>query len=118
MLMDQGGSLVKVVHPERVLRAARESPQDGDLEALGLIYRALGDPTRLKMVCTLMGGEMCVYDLAAVLGKSESAVSHQLRRLKDLKLLKSRRDGQVLYYSLSDRHVSEILAKGLAHVSE
>ncbi|MBW2084276.1 MAG: helix-turn-helix transcriptional regulator [Deltaproteobacteria bacterium] len=64
------------------------------------------------------GGEMCVCDLAAFLGLTESAVSHHLRRLKDLALVKSRRDGQILYYSLDDEHVSKILKIGLEHIRE
>jgi len=66
----------------------------------------------------LAGGEMCVCDLAAFLGLTESAVSHHLRRLKDLALVKSRRDGQILYYSLDDEHVSELLKIGLEHIRE
>jgi DNA-binding transcriptional ArsR family regulator len=66
----------------------------------------------------LRSSEMCVCDLAAFTGLSESAVSHQLRRLKDLALVKSRRDGQVIYYALDDEHVSDLLVVGLAHVRE
>jgi DNA-binding transcriptional ArsR family regulator len=70
------------------------------------------------MVMALMGGEMCVCDLAAFIGLSESAVSHHLRRLKDLSLVKSRRDGQILYYSLDDDHVAKFLEIGLEHIRE
>jgi DNA-binding transcriptional ArsR family regulator len=78
----------------------------------------LGDPNRLKIVMALKNVEMCVCDLAAFTGLSESAVSHQLRRLKDLALVKSRRDGQIIYYALDDAHVSALLEVGLQHVRE
>ena len=107
---------VRVVHLERVSRARDEAVSQREAERLALTYKALGDPTRLKMVMALAGGEMCVCDLAAFLGLTESAVSHHLRRLKDLALVKSRRDGQILYYSLDDEHVSELLKIGLEHI--
>ena len=109
---------VRVVHLERVSRARDEAVSQREAERLALTYKALGDPTRLKMVMALAGGEMCVCDLAAFLGLTESAVSHHLRRLKDLALVKSRRDGQILYYSLDDEHVSELLKIGLEHIRE
>jgi DNA-binding transcriptional ArsR family regulator len=82
------------------------------------MFKLLGDPTRLKIVMTLRAMEMCVCDLAASLGLTESAISHQLRRLRDLALVKRRRDGQVLYYSLDDAHVSELLNIGNRHINE
>jgi len=109
---------VRVIHLERVAQARDEAISDREAERLSLTYKALGDPTRLKMVMALAGGEMCVCDLAAFLGLTESAVSHHLRRLKDLALVKSRRDGQILYYSLDDQHVSRILKIGLEHIRE
>ncbi len=109
---------VRVVHLDRVARARDEALSQREAERLALTYKALGDPTRLKMVMALTGGEMCVCDLAAFLGLTESAVSHHLRRLKDLALVKSRRDGQILYYSLDDEHVSKILKIGLDHIRE
>jgi DNA-binding transcriptional ArsR family regulator len=112
------GCQVRVVHLDRVTRARREAIPDQDLDRLALTYKVLGDPTRLKIVMALWGGEMCVCDLSAFLGLSESAVSHQLRRLKDLALVKKRRDAQVLYYSLDDEHVTGLLNIGLEHVRE
>ena len=85
---------------------------------LARIYNLLGNPTRLKIVMALKSGEMCVCDLAAFIGLSESAVSHQLRRLKDLALVRNRRAGQILYYTLDDDHVSDLLEIGLAHIRE
>lgn len=112
------GCRIHVVHFNRVERAWKESIPEKDLERLSLTYKVLGNNTRLKMVMALEGGEMCVCDLAAFTGLSDSAVSHQLRRLKDLELVKQRRDGQILYYSLNDDHVAELLKIGLDHVRE
>lgn len=117
---DKGAELcgVRVVQFGRVNRARKEAIPEQDLNRLALTYRVLGDPTRLKIVMALGGGEMCVCDLAAFLGLSESAVSHQLRRLRELSLVKNRRDGQILYYSLDDAHVADLLNVGLEHVRE
>ena len=117
-LIQEDGCLVRMVHLDRVARAREEAIPDQDLERLALIYKALGDPTRLKMVMALRRGEMCVCDLAALLNLSESATSHQIRRLKDLALVKSRRDGQILYYSLDDHHVQELIRIGQDHLLE
>lgn len=117
-LIEEDGCVVRMVHLDRVARAREEAIPDQDLERLALVYKALGDPTRLKMVMALRGGEMCVCDLAALLNLSESATSHQIRRLKDLALVKSRRDGQILYYSLDDHHVQELIQVGQDHLVE
>ena len=117
-IIETDGCLVRVVHLDRVEKARREIIADRELDRLSLTYKVLGDPNRLKMVMALRNVEMCVCDLAAFTSLSESAVSHQLRRLKDLALVKSRRDGQIIYYALDDEHVSALLEVGLAHVRE
>ena len=117
-ILKEDGCQVHVVHIKRVERAWKESISNKDLERLSQTYKVLGNNTRLKMVMALQSGEMCVCDLAAFTGLSDSAVSHQLRRLKDLDLVKQRRDGQILYYSLNDDHVAELLRIGLDHVRE
>ena len=109
---------VKTIHAERVEQARREAAAQPDAERLALTFKVLGDPTRLKLVMALTGGEMCVCDLAAFLEMTDSAVSHHLRRLKDLSLVRSRRQGQVLFYSLDDDHVAELIGIGLEHVRE
>ncbi len=109
---------VRVVHLERVARARTEAIGERDLERLALTYKIMGDPTRLKIILALRGGEMCVCDIAAYVGISESAVSHQLRRLRELSLVRSRRDGQILYYSLDDAHVLDLVSVGLSHIGE
>ena len=109
---------VRVVHMNRVNRAREEAIPDKELDRLAQIYKVLGDPSRLKIVMALTDSEMCVCDLAAFLGVTESAVSHQLRRLRDLSLVKRRREGQILFYSLGDDHVVGLLKVGLEHVRE
>lgn len=118
MEKSDGMNGLRVVHPDRVRNARGEASPDHELAALSMIYRVLGDPSRLKILMALRRDEMCVCDLAALSGISESAVSHQLRRLKDLALVKTRRDGQVVYYSLDDKHVVLLLDIGLRHVRE
>jgi DNA-binding transcriptional ArsR family regulator len=116
--LDGDACQVRVIHLDRVERARKETVSEKELIWLSSIYKVLGDPSRLKIVLTLRDNEMCVCDLAAFLGLTESAVSHQLRRFKDLALVKSRRDGQVIYYSLDDEHVAALLNVGLEHVTE
>lgn len=117
-LVEEDGCQVRMVHLDRVAKARKEAIPDRKLDRLALIYKLLGEPSRLKIAMALRGGEMCVCDLAALLGISESAVSHQIRRLKDLALVKSRRDGQILYYSLDDHQVDELIRVGLNHVGD
>lgn len=116
--MGEDGSQIRVVHRERVERARDAAIGSDDLERLSMTYKILSDPNRLKIVLALRDAEMCVCDLAAYTGSSESAVSHQLRRLKDLNLVKKRRAGQVIYYTLDDDCVKELLTVGIEHVRE
>jgi len=109
---------VRMVHLERVVQARDQAIGESQLEKLALTFKIMGDPTRLKIILALRGGEMCVCDIAAFVRLSESAVSHQLRRLKDLYLVRSRREGQILYYSLDDDHVLDLINVGLKHVEE
>ena len=82
------------------------------------LLKAVADPTRLRIVLALREFEMCVCDIAATLGMTESAVSHQLRRLREQGLVRARRQGQIIYYALDDDHVAELLDTALAHVRE
>ena len=107
---------VRVVDLERVARAKREAIAEREMARLALTFKIMGDPTRLGIIMALRGGEMCVCDIAAYLGLSESAVSHQLRRLRELSLVRSRRDGQILYYALDDSHVLDLVTVGLDHI--
>ena len=100
-------------------RARDDAASEEDLLRLSSTFKVLADRTRLKMVMGRAGRrDVWCADLAALVGTSDSAVSHHLRRLKDLSLVKSRRDGQILYYSLDDAHVAELLKVGLEHVME
>ncbi|MEW5736404.1 MAG: metalloregulator ArsR/SmtB family transcription factor [Thermodesulfobacteriota bacterium] len=90
----------RCIHEDRVLRARRQAPGEEEIADLARLFAALGDPTRLSILTALSGGEMCVCDLAAFLSMTDSAVSHQLRRLRDAGLVRRRRQGQVLYYRL------------------
>ena len=110
--------MVRTVHIDRIKQAGRESIQESYLLRLASIFKVMGDPTRLRIITALQGGEMCVCDLAAYLNLTESAVSHQLRRLRELNLIKNRREGQILFYSLDDNHVEDLLKTGLEHVTE
>ena len=117
-MLEEDGCLMRVLHLERVAQAKADALSENTLERLASTYKVLGDPTRLKMAIALKEGEMCVCDLAALLGLSESAVSHQMRRLKDLNLVRNRRDGQILYYTLKDPHIVELINLGLEHIKE
>ena len=116
--IEEQGCLVRMVHRDRVEKGRTEALETKELEALSRFYKALGDPTRLAIAMALQTGEMCVRNLSAFTGISESAVSHQLRNMKDLALVKSRRDAQMLYYSLDDQHIAELIQTGLNHIQE
>ncbi len=112
------GCDVRMVHLDRVDRARKRAIADEDVNRVSWILKTLGDPTRLRIVMALQHGEMCVCDLAAALSLSESATSHQLRRLRERALVKSRRASQVMYYSLDDEHVAQLLDVALTHARE
>ncbi|NLY39070.1 MAG: helix-turn-helix transcriptional regulator [Firmicutes bacterium] len=106
----------QAINPEAV-RRAREALLDPLLaERLADTFKVLGDRTRVNLLSVLADRELCVCDLAAALGMSSSAVSHQLRVLRDARLVKSRRDGKMVYYSLDDQHVVALFEQGLEHV--
>lgn len=88
------------------------------IAAAAQTFKILGDPTRVSIVWALSREELCVCDLAALLGMSQSAVSHSLRSLRDLRLVRHRREGRIAYYSLDDEHVAELLDIGFRHVEE
>jgi DNA-binding transcriptional ArsR family regulator len=110
--------LCRIIHDDRVKKARRAALPPREQEKLANLFKAMGDPTRLRILLALEQGEMCVCDLAAYLEISESAVSHQLRMLRQLYLVANRREGPILYYSLNDEHIARLLAIGLEHVRE
>jgi ArsR family transcriptional regulator, lead/cadmium/zinc/bismuth-responsive transcriptional repressor len=106
----------EVVHLERVRSAQRSVPDADSIGGMSSLFGALGDPTRLRIVAALAGEEMCVCDIAAALGLSTSAVSHQLRVLRDRGLVRPRRAGRLVYYALDDEHVRSLYQQALDHV--
>jgi ArsR family transcriptional regulator len=107
----------RVVHVEAVRTARAALPTGPTLAGLAEVFALMGDPTRLRIVAALAVRELCVCDLAATIGQSESAVSHQLRLLRTLGLVRSRRDGRLVYYALDDDHVATLYAQALDHVA-
>ncbi|MCM1091334.1 MAG: metalloregulator ArsR/SmtB family transcription factor [Butyrivibrio sp.] len=93
-------------------------PPEEELQDLGDFFKVFGDVTRLKILYVLLCSEMCVYDIATLLGMSQSAISHQLRVLKQMDLVKNRREGKTIFYSLADDHIVTILSQGLDHIEE
>ena len=108
----------RIIHDEKVKEARRNALDDKVTDYLCQTFKTLGDASRLKILWALEHQEMCVCDLAALLGITESAVSHQLRLLRTLRLVKNRRDGTILYYRLTDDHVSALVRVALEHVRE
>ena len=106
------------VHNEAVARARGFMPPQDTVEGLADFFKIFGDGTRVRILLALDSGEMCVCDISETLGMSMSAVSHQLRMLRDAKLVTSRRDGRSMYYSLCDEHVRIVLETALEHIGE
>ena len=102
-----------LVQPEEL-----DMPDDEVLYELADLFRVFGDSTRIKILYALFEAEMCVCDIADLLGLTQSAVSHQLRVLKDSKLVRFRREGKTVYYALDDDHVRSILSLGMDHIEE
>ena len=108
----------KVLHKTQVEQAIKNIPDSVTLQSLTDIFKALSEPSRLKIVTALATCELCVCDLAAVSGSSESAVSHQLRILRNLKIVRYRREGKIVFYRLDDDHVKLLISQSLQHVQE
>ena len=107
-----------VVHDDLIHLVAEDMPEEEELYDLAELFKVFGDTTRIKILYTLFKSEMCVCDIAEVLGMSQSAISHQLRVLKQAKLVRNKRDGKQIIYSLDDAHISKIISMGLEHVKE
>lgn len=106
------------IHEEVVNDVREHMPDEDILLDLADIFKVFSDSTRVKILCALFRAEMCVCDIAVLLGATKSSISHQLRILKQSKLVKYRKDGRVVYYSLADEHVKCIFDQGLIHVCE
>lgn len=107
-----------IIHEEVVAKARKSMPEEETLYDLAELFKVFGDTTRIKILCSLFESEMCVCDIAALLSMNQSAISHQLRVLKQARLVKYRKEGKVVYYSLDDEHVKQIFDQGLVHVNE
>lgn len=113
----EGNSYLHV--DQKTLKLIEEKmPPEEELQDLAEFFKVFGDATRLKILYVLLSSEMCVYDIAAVLGMSQSAISHQLRVLKQMDLVKNRREGKTIFYALADGHIVTILSQGLDHIEE
>jgi DNA-binding transcriptional ArsR family regulator len=108
----------RIIHKEKVEKAKETTLTPEVFGDLCQTFKALADATRLKIVWALEQDEMCVCDLAALLGITESAVSHQLRLLRALRLVKNRRQGTICYYRLEDKHISQLIRIALNHIQE
>lgn len=106
------------IHPETVHKVYQSMPTEETAFELADLFKLFSDSTRLRILLALSSSEMCVYDLATLLQISQSAASHQLRLLRNTKLVKNRRDGKIIFYSLDDEHVNTILAIALEHLQE
>ena len=105
-------------HPEIVKAVNEQMPQEEILYDLAELFKVFGDSTRIKILYVLFESEMCVCDIAQILQMSQSAISHQLRVLKAADLVKFRREGKAVFYSLADEHVRTIISNGMEHVLE
>lgn len=116
--IDQDTCNCLIIHEDVVNNVKGKLPEEETLYDLAELFKVLGDSTRIKIICALLQAEMCVCDISALLGMTQSAISHQLRVLKQGRLVKYRKEGKVVYYSLDDDHVKGIFDLGLVHISE
>ncbi len=104
------------IHEDKV-RESEKALIDGlNATKLARTFQALADPTRVRIISALINTELCVCDIAALLGVTQSAISHQLRQMKDLRLVKSRKEGRIVYYTLDDEHICDLFKRGVEHL--
>ncbi len=106
------------IHQDIVNKVINSMPEETQLYDLAELFKIFGDTTRIKILYVLFQSEMCVCDIAQLLNMGQSAISHQLRVLKQAKLVKARRDGKTMFYSLADSHVRTIIDQGFEHIEE
>lgn len=107
-----------VIHEDVINRVKGKIPEDESLFDLAELFKILGDSTRVRILWALNESEMCVCDISALLNMTQSAISHQLRLLKQSNLVKNRKDGKIVYYSIKDNHVKDIFSQGFLHIKE
>ena len=105
-----------VLHEDVVNEVKKKIPEDGLIYDLAEFFKVFADSTRMKIIYALMENELCVCDIASIVQTTQSAISHQLRLLKQAKLVKFRKEGKVVYYSLDDDHISQFVKKGREHI--
>lgn len=115
---DEGKCKVFFVHEDTVSKVKKEIPEEEILFDLADFFKIFGDTTRIRILSALFITEMCVCDLSEILGVSQSAMSHQLKILRQAGLVKFRKEGKSVFYSLKDEHVKQIIDTGIAHISE
>ncbi|MCX7923492.1 MAG: metalloregulator ArsR/SmtB family transcription factor [Clostridia bacterium] len=107
-----------VIHEDVVNNVKGKMPNEENLYDLAELFKVFGDTTRIKILWALAESEMCVCDIAVLLNMTQSAISHQLRVLKQARLVRYRKDGKIVFYSLDDDHVKQIFGQGLIHINE
>jgi len=107
-----------VIHQDVVDLVKTKLPDQDSIMDLGQFFKRLGDPTRLKILSALFESEMCVCDMATLFNMTQSSISHQLSVLKQARMIKYRKEGKVVYYSLDDQHIQQIFDQGLTHIKE
>jgi ArsR family transcriptional regulator, lead/cadmium/zinc/bismuth-responsive transcriptional repressor len=107
-----------IIHEDIVNKVKKKMPDSGKLFLLAELFKVLGDFTRVRILYALFISEMCVCDIANLLNMKQSAISHQLRILKQTKLVKSRREGKIVFYSMDDKHIHRIFDQGWEHINE
>lgn len=116
--MEEGICEISVIHEDVVDKVKKKMVSDELIYDLAELFKVFADSTRMKIIYALMEDELCVCDIANIVGTTQSAISHQLRILKQSKLVKYRKDGKVVYYSLDDDHIEQIVKKGCEHIEE
>ena len=109
---------INVIHEDVLTRVRSQMPNEEPVYEVSELFKVFGDSTRARIICALNIEEMCVCDLSALLNMTQSAISHQLRILKVSRIVKSRKQGRVVYYSLDDTHIGQIFAMAFDHVME
>ena len=107
-----------IIHDDIISKIREQTPPEETLYDLAELFKVFGDSTRVRILSALFVSEMCVCDIAKLLGMTQSAISHQLRILKQARLVKNRKDGKTVYYSLDDEHIKNIFDQGLEHLRE
>lgn len=107
-----------VIHEDIINKVRDKIPVENDLYDLAELFKVFGDTTRIRILCALTEAEMCVCDIAFLLQMTQSAISHQLRVLKQARLVRYRKDGKIVFYSLDDEHIKRIFDQGLTHINE